>query len=228
MITVTLVGADGSGKSTLGKSLRDILQYPTAYIYMGENPLAATHMLPTTRLWVKLKQRDGVIDLGGPPDSTKVSPLPKAPIKRLLKEFKSAARLTNLIAEEWYRQLIIWYYRIRRHIVITDRHFYLDYYHYHIHPNSSHLTLAARIHGSILDKLYPKPSIVLFLDAPPEVLYARKREGNLERLENRRQEYINLSQIVKGFHILDATQPIEIVTQQATDVILSYIKSKHR
>jgi len=226
MITVTLVGADGSGKSTLAKKLLEVLQYPTVYIYMGENPQAATHMLPTTRFWSYLKQRNGAIDLGGPPDSSKIAPLPKAPIKRLLKELKSAIRVTNLVSEEWYRQLIIWYYRFRRYIVITDRHFYLDYYYHHIHPNGQQLTLAARIHGSILAKLYPKPGIVLYLDAPPEVLYARKREGSPELLESRRQEYINLSQAVKRFHALDATQPIEIVTQQATRLILAYIEGK--
>ncbi len=228
MLTVTLIGADGSGKSTLGQNLKQALNHPTTYIYMGENPQTATYMLPTTRLWVKFKQRTGNPDLGGPPDPAKVAPLPKNLIKRILKELKSAARLMNLIAEEWYRQLIIWTFHARRYIVITDRHYYLDYYYHHIHPGSQPLTLAARFHGFILAKLYPKPNLVLFLDAPSEVLFARKGEGSLELLEKRRQEYIKLAPVVKQFHTLDATQPIEAVTQQAIDLILAHTKGKFK
>lgn len=228
MITVTLIGADGSGKSTLTQNLQQTLKLPTGYIYMGENPQSATHMLFTTRLLVKFKQRIGNPDFSGPPDSTKRAPLPKTPLKRLLRELKSAARLTNLIAEEWYRQLIIWSFHARRHIVITDRHFYLDYYYHHIHPGDQPLTLAARLHGLILANLYPKPSLVLFLDAPPEVLFARKGEGTLELLESRRQEYIDLSHAIKQFHTLDATNTIETITKQAIDLILAHVKSKSK
>lgn len=221
---VTLIGADGSGKSTLGKNLLQALQYPAVYIYMGENPQAATHMLPTTRLWVKLKQQKGDIDMGGPPDISKIRHFPKNPIKRILKEIKSAVRITNLIAEEWYRQLIIWYYEARRYIVITDRHFYLDYYYHHIHPKGQPLTLAAHLHGIMLSKFYPKPDIVLFLDAPAEVLYARKREGNIELLECRRNEYVNLSKSITIIYTLDATQSIEIIAQQAISLIHTHRK----
>ncbi len=226
MLTITLIGADGSGKSTLGKNLREALKDPAVYIYLGENPQTATHMLPTTRLWVSIKKHTDNPDLGGPPDPAKIDPLPKGPIKRFLKELKSAARIANLMAEEWYRQLIIWTYQARGFIVITDRHYCLDYYYHHIHPRGRPLTLAARFHGFTLASLYPKPTLVLFLDAPAAVLFARKGEGSLELLELRRQEYIKLSSAVKHFYTIDATQPIETVTRHAVDLILAHNKCK--
>lgn len=225
MITVTLIGADGSGKSTLGKKICEALQFPSILIYMGENPEAATHTLLTTRIWGKYKLSSKNSNLGGPPDPVK-KPLPKKPIMRILKEFVSALRYTNIFFEEWYRQCVVWYYRLRHYIVITDRHFYLDYYHSHISPGEFDLPLAARVHGMMLARFYPKPDLILFLDAPPEVLFARKGEGNFELLESRRQEYIRLSRVVESFHTLDASQPIEIVAQQATNLILDYLRNK--
>jgi len=225
MFTVTLIGADGSGKSTLGKKLGEILQQPTKFIYLGENPESATHMLPTTRLWLNIKMSFGNPVSVGPPDPSN-NPLPKHLIKRIFKETLSVFRYAIVISEEWYRQFIVWYYRFRRHIVITDRHYYLDYYFHHIYPDHVPITVASRLHGIMLAKLYPKPELILFLDASPEVLFDRKREGSIELLEKRRQEYIRLSRVVESFHTLDASQPIEIVAQQATNLILDYLRNK--
>ena len=47
-----------------------------------------------------------------------------------------------------------------------------------------------RIHGYNLRRLYPRPDLVILLDAPAEVFFARKGEGTLESIESRRQEYL--------------------------------------
>ena len=69
MVTVTLVGADGSGKTTLARRLVTQLGVPAKYIYMGVNGEASNIMLPTTWLWRCLwRQQGGSSDKGSPRD----------------------------------------------------------------------------------------------------------------------------------------------------------------
>jgi hypothetical protein len=37
----------------------------------------------------------------------------------------------------------------------------------------------------MLEHFYPKPNLVIYLDAPAEMLFARKKEGTIELLEQR-------------------------------------------
>ena len=60
------------------------------------------------------------------------------------------------------------------------------------------------------------------LDAPPEILFARKSEGTLELLERRRREYLQLRDTVEQFVIVDATQSEDEVTKQVSDLILDF------
>ena len=68
-IRVALVGADGSGKSTISRMLETApLPAPVKRIYMGVNLEASSLMLPTTRLLVAVKRaRGGHPDLVGNP-----------------------------------------------------------------------------------------------------------------------------------------------------------------
>ena len=65
---------------------------------------------------------------------------------------------------------------------------------------------------------------MICLDAPAEVLYARKREGTLELLESRRQEYLQARSLVTHFTVVDASQDLDSVERQVVDVI-SHFKS---
>jgi hypothetical protein len=50
------------------------------------------------------------------------------------------------------------------------------------------------LHGLLLRHVYPRPRELVLLDAPAEVLHARKREGTLDALRARRQEYLELAE----------------------------------
>jgi thymidylate kinase len=110
--------------------------------------------------------------------------------------------------------------------VLFDRHFFSDYYAYEIANNHSERPLANRIHGLMLKHLYPKPDLVICLDAPAEVLFARKGEGTLEFLEHRRQEYLQLQAVVPHFATVDATQPEEEVTRKVAALIGDFYRTK--
>src|SRR5690242_16052747 len=101
-ITVALVGPDGAGKTTICKKLCSELPWPTVYIYMGINQDACNVMLPTTRLWLWFKKLVGKNhSMGGPPPVVRT-----AKPGGVWRTFKSLLRMCNLLAEEWYRQLV--------------------------------------------------------------------------------------------------------------------------
>jgi thymidylate kinase len=226
MFTVALVGPDGAGKTTISRRLLETLDLPLCYIYMGINLEASNVMLPTTWLQYKLKARQGTLDMGGPRDINKSKPLPKNPIKRTIFELKSALRMANLMAEEWYRQLVISLNVRRGKIVLFDRHFLFDYYYHDVVQKWGERPLSSKLHGWMLKNFYPRPDLVIFLDAPAAVLFARKGEGSVELIEQRRQEYLQMRDLFKEFVTLDATQPQEKVVQEAARLIRDAYRAK--
>lgn len=219
--TVALIGPDGAGKTTVARSLEQALALPARYIYMGVNWEASNHLLPTTRLMQAIRQRGGSRKgRGGPPETTD-TPSPKGSIpKRVLRTGWRALALTNRVAEEWYRQLLAWSYVRRGYVVIFDRHFFSDYHAEDIAaPNR---TLSRLIHGSLLIRVYPKPNLVVFLDAPAEVLFARKGEGTLQSLERRRRDYLSLAASTPHFVSVDASDPLDEVVRSVAAVIEAF------
>jgi thymidylate kinase len=219
MFTVALVGPDGAGKTTISRRLLEKLDLPLRYIYMGINLEASNVMLPTTWLQYKFKSRQGTLDMGGPRDVSQGKALPQNPLKRLIFELKSAVRMTNLMAEEWFRQLVIWLNVRRGKVVLFDRHFLFDYYYHDVVQKWGERSLSNQLHGWMLKNLYPRPDLVIFLDAPAEVLFARKGEGSVELIKQRRQEYLQMRDLFTDFVTVDATQAQEKVVQDAAHLV---------
>jgi thymidylate kinase len=223
MFTVALIGPDGAGKSTIGQRLEESLPLPAKYIYMGINLESSNVVLPTTRLILEVRRMRGIRpDMAGPPDPTRRKPKPKGSLKRVAVTLKLSLRMANVMAEEWFRQIVVWSYLRQGRVVLLDRHFFVDYYAHDIALNGNHLPLARRVHGYMLDRLYPRPDLSICLDAPAEVLLARKGEGTLESLERRRQEYLALRDVLGYFVTIDATQAQDEVTRQVSDAIWNF------
>jgi thymidylate kinase len=203
--TVALVGPDGAGKTTIGRRLEQELALPATYLYMGINAEASNRLLPTTRLLRALKRARGIDDAGGPPDPTAARPAPSGARRRAGRNLRNGLRLANTLAEEWHRALVAARCVRRGQIVLFDRHFFADYYSHDIVANGKR-PLSRRLHGFALKRLYPKPDVVIFLDAPPHVLLARKGEGTVETLALRRNEYLRIARFTANFATVDATQ----------------------
>jgi len=127
----------------------------------------------------------------------------------------------NQLAEEWHRQLLAWRHLRCGRVVIFDRHFFADYFAHDI-AQGANGTIDRRLHGLLLRRFYPKPDVVVFLDAPPEVLLARKGEGTLETLARRRDEYVELASVVEHFSVVDATLPIDEVIRQVREIVHAF------
>lgn len=215
MKTVALVGPDGAGKSTIAREVIRALPVPARHMYMGVNLESSERMLPTTRLVLALKRSRG----GGRPENGSRRPAARSGTgRRVLREGYSALRLLAWLAEEWYRALVALGYNRRGYVVVFDRHFLYDYYASHVirQPGQS---LSARLHGEVLRRWYPRPDLVIYLDAPAELLYARKREHSIEALERRRHEYLALGKVARDFAIVDATQPLVDVVAEITGMV---------
>lgn len=228
MFTVALVGPDGAGKSTIGRAVEQQLPLPARYLYMGVNLEASDVMLPTTRLLRDFAQRrDARPGITGPPDPgrTKSKHKPGSAIRRALAGFRSSLRTLNLMAEEWFRQAVAWSYLRRGYVVLFDRHFFSDYYAHDVADSGSKRPFLRRLHGLMLERLYPRPDLFLFLDAPPEVLLARKGEGTLELLERRRQEYVALQGEIEHFVTIDATRTADEVTEEVSQAICTFYET---
>jgi thymidylate kinase len=226
VFTVALIGPDGSGKTTIGRGLAEVLPIRAKYVYMGVNWDASNHLLPSTRLvqkmmdsWTTRSRRTQVAtdareagDGGG---------RRRGPFRRFLRAGWIALGLMNEVTEEWYRQIVAWLYVRRGVVVIFDRHFFVDFYTDDVAGGATR-KLDRRIHGFLLSRVYPRPDLVIYLDAPPEVLFARKGEGTLEWLERRRREYLELAPKMKHFVVVDASRPLHEVMDDVAGAILAF------
>jgi thymidylate kinase len=226
-MNVTLIGADGAGKSTISQSLRQDAPFSLKIIYMGINFESSNYVLPTTWLILRIRRFFNIGEQqGGPPDPARAKARSKNPIKRFLSSIRTTVRFINLIAEEWYRQFLAWVFQLQGNVVIFDRHFYLDFYEHHIDVDKKDMHFANRFHGYMLEHWFPKPDFVIFLDGPPELLFERKGEGSVELLEMRRQEYLGMQKLVDKFVIVNVDQPVEDVKKEVIQVILDHAKSR--
>jgi thymidylate kinase len=227
MISVALIGPDGAGKSTVTERLeREPLPAPVKRIYMGVNLQAGGLMLPTTRLALALKTARG-----RRPDMVAAfdqpAPTTGSAARRAAKGSARIARLLMWLAEEWFRQLIAEYHLRRGFIVVFDRHFYADYFHQDVEGTGSR-PITARVHGYLLRSVYPKPDLVICLDAPGRVLFDRKREASAEWLERRRAQYLQLANEVPHFVVVDATRPLDAVTRDVVTAISEFLEKRGR
>lgn len=199
---------------------------PVKYLYMGANAASSNIALPTTRIVYALKVRKERRareargeTLTGP---VSLHQLQKRgdPRGRLW----AAARLLNRLAGAALRQGASWVYQARGFIVVYDRHYLFDF----TPAGVDRRRLSERVHRWLLEHFYPKPGLALFLDAPPEVLIARKHEVSAPYLEERRRAFLQRGATIENFYVIDASQSAEEVYEVAAEAITSYLEQRGR
>ena len=218
--TMALVGADGAGKTTIAQRVLQSYPGPIKYMYMGSSIDSSKYALPTSRLLNHLKRRTirpMLSNSGTLPPAVLMSDEMKSRLPR--GKILKALGLINRVAEEWYRQLFVWAYRLRGSIVLCDRHFLFDYASNNLNSRDGDQRLSVRIHSALLNRLYPKPNLVIFLDASPELLYQRKPEWPLAHLERQRHSILEQGRKYRSFVRVDAAQSLEKVVSDVMDHI---------
>ena len=217
-VCVAFVGADGAGKSTVVQRLLGAWPEVTRFVFMGAGIDQANYALPTSRWLTRRKRRR----------MAKMLPDPNVlPPARLWSEEQrqsiSGGRLfkivglINRLAEEWYRYCVVALFKLRGYVVLCDRYFLFEH---RLEPPNPDQPFSVRIHNWILRRLYPRPDLVIFLDADAGFLRRRKPEWPIEHLEHQRNVIAEQSRLVPRFVRIDATQPLAAVVEQVADTIV--------
>ncbi len=196
-VSVVLLAPDGAGKSTLAQSLVRDKILKAKLIYMGTNVAATTVGLPFTAALARATKK-----------------------RRQLKKEKTVLglvlrclNLINKIAEHWYRCLVARYHLVRGKIVVFDRFVYDSW----IQKRSK--TWWKKFRAFLFNAPCPVPDLVFFLDAPGDVLYARKGEHSPQWIDEQRAKYHALTRILPQMHMIDASQSADNVRKEVTRLI---------
>jgi thymidylate kinase len=196
-ISVALLAPDGAGKSTLSAALVGDRILKARGVYMGGNLAASTFTLPTTRfLHQAVKGKNG-------------SANSKSKGNFLLK----GLAFCNRLVEQWLRAGIAHHHLLRGRFVVFDRYIFDSW----VNPKAR--TIWKRIRRFFFESILPVPNLVILLDAPGQLLYDRKGEHTPEWLEDQRQRYLQLREVIPNMHIVDATQSPETVRREAIALI---------
>jgi len=107
------------------------------------------------------------------------------------------------------------YHRTLGRLVLIDRHV-VD-----VVLPSPDLDWRGRVTAALVLRTAPDPDRLVFLDAPAEVVYARKGELTLEELRQRRSYYRSLAGRFPRLVTVDATQAVEQVLREVSALIWS-------
>ncbi len=215
MATIALIGADGSGKTTIAKMLLDSPPAKMKYLYMGLNIESSNYALPTSRLiyYLKLlkykKKNKNLKDVNL--KNLSLHELNDDRSTDTRSKLGATARMINRIAEAWYRQLISWIFQMRGYTVLYDGHYIFDSSTNQTGEELKNQRLTTKIHRWMINNMLSKPKLVFLLHAPPEVLFERKGEADIEYLKARTESFMKVGKSLKNFIVVDATQPIDKV-----------------
>lgn len=122
--------------------------------------------------------------------------------------------LMGRILTQWRRYLRARYHQGRARLVIFDRYTYDAL----LSPRRS-LDVLRRFRRWLLANACPAPDLVIMLDAPGKLLYARKGEHTAAILEEQRQEYLQLRSQLPQMMVVDASQNTDCVRREVMSLI---------
>jgi thymidylate kinase len=201
-ITIVLLGADGSGKSSVAARLMEAL-HGTFY----KDKSRRYHWKPAVFLRKRRADR--------PPTT---NPHAQAPRGWLASQIMLGFHWVEFLAGSL---LLCFPALFRNGMVLIERHhfdFIADPRRYRLRPPCGLVRLAFR--------LLHQPDLVFLLDAPALVLHARKAEMPLEETMQRREAYRSLIGRLPNGRVIDCTQPLDEVVAAITRETLGYVEKR--
>lgn len=201
-----LLGLDGSGKTTLARNLTE--------------SAAQTKRISGVRYHHWLPPINGRFEFPLPEPGNQ--PRKTEHAAGLVQAFLSAARLARNVL----RAQLAWRFHLKPHckrgyLVIVDRYFY----NYHLDPAS------VRYHGprwllALAGNVFPKPDVVIRLNAPTEILLARKQELSEEQILEQSRTLSSLTFGNTRVIDADATEPADVVAGKVMDELAHVLSQR--
>lgn len=200
---VVFCGADGSGKSTVGRAIVEGLS-PTFSLLKSRQ----FHWKPPVFSGKRIAAR-------GPT----ASPHAKPPRNAFLSSIYFGIHLFEFILGSRLRIRPIMF---RGGLVLIDRYYYdffVDQRRYRLN-----VPLFLVRFGCVLVK---RPDMILLLDAPADILQSRKQEVPLLETQRQRDAYLSLVRRLPNSHIINAAQTPEKVASDCIKRILDYMAERN-
>ena len=193
---VSILGPDGSGKSTIIREILDFLEN-----IFKEEKVRLFHWRP----YLKYKK----------PSLKAVSnPHEKAPYNKFLSLLKLILYFFSYNTGYLTQMLPILFIN---GLVIFDRYYYdilIDPLRYRYRGSSCI--------AKCVSKLIPRPNIIFFLDIEPDKLIQRKQELTFEEIKRQRKGYINMAGYVSNAFVIDSSQSVERLKNITGQIILDF------
>jgi thymidylate kinase len=122
--------------------------------------------------------------------------------------------LAGRLATQWRRYGTALYHRGRGRLVIFDRYTY-D----HLAAGRPNQSVKSRARRWLLAHASPPPDLALVLNVPGEVLYARKGEHDVARLEAQRAQFAALAKDRPEVELVDGTRDADAVRREVVERI---------
>lgn len=196
-LVVALLGPDGAGKTALAEALAADRPLRARRVYLGTNRDGGDAL--ALHRWVDARRQAS------------------GRLGRVARPALHALGFVTHLGEQRYRHALALRHRARGGLVVFDRFaFDLDV---NVALQRARDTWRRRARNWLLHAGAPKPDVVLVLDAPGEVLYARKREHSPEQLERMRRAYLDLQARHPEVVVIDATRDGEAVRRTVTALL---------
>ena len=196
-----VLGPDGAGKSALSEGVAKLLVAPS-YRRLRTFHLRPRALRPTAA--------------PGPPVLNPHGSRPRSYLA-------SVVKLGFYVADYFFGYLIkVRPSLVRDNVVLADRYYddlLVDHRRYRYRGPTSILKWCQR--------LVPKPDLLLVLDAPEDVLLARKREISRLEVSGQRRAYRELVGEQSNAFVVDASQPPEVVARDVTAICLDFMADRY-
>mgnify|MGYP001336527329 CR=1 FL=1 len=210
-VMIAILGPDGAGKSAVCTALATAPKMSLPFTSVSFQHLYRNTLPPLKDLRRgRLQPRSTLMPISNPHSSTAHGTI------------ISAIRMGYYLADQWLSELRWGRHQLAKNALrLHDRHAIdslADPRRYRFGCPSWLVRLYAR--------LSPRPDLVIVLDAPIEVLQARKQEVVPEESERQRAAYRTLVRQIPNGHIVDASRPLPEVVQEVREIIIQLVAQR--
>ena len=200
---ITFLGPDGSGKSSLIEALSEMAEPAFRNVH-------SYHLRPGWLLGGKNSARRPVTDPHALPSRSLLASLAK-------------------LAVFWCDYVGGYWLRVRPRMVHSTLVIFDRYFHDLLVDSKRYRYSAPRWLTRLAGRFLPVPDLVFILDAPPEVLQARKQEVSLAECTRQRDAYKSLAEDLQSRTrtvVIDTSLPLDECVRQVAGEIFRYLEAR--